>query len=182
VYDHTSVLQFLEKVTGVKEPNISAWRRSICGDLTQCFDFTSFNPRPPGLPDTSVLTAAAEDQATLPAQPLPTVSGEQPRQEAGTRKQRRIPYRLAAQKAAVGVRMTNAGTAAAPVGLYYTSDGRQQSDWIVVNAKGAATWPIPVGASAIVAYGPAGFRRPCESARTPECSLLRAGGFLRDSS
>ena len=48
VYDHTSVLQFLEKVTGVKEPNISAWRRSICGDLTQCFDFTSFNPQPPG--------------------------------------------------------------------------------------------------------------------------------------
>ena len=159
VYDHTSVLQFLEKVTGVKEPNISAWRRSICGDLTQCFDFTSFNPQPPGLPDTAVLITAAEDQATLPAQPLPTISGEQPRQEPGTRKQRPIPYRLAAQKAGLGVHVTNAGTADAPVGLYYTTDGRQQSDWIVVDAKGAATWPIPAGASAIVAYGPAGFRQ-----------------------
>jgi hypothetical protein len=55
--------------------------------------------------------------------------------------------------------VTNAGTADAPVGLYYTADDRQQSDWIVVTAKGAATWPIPVGASAIVAYGPAGFRQ-----------------------
>ena len=159
VYDHTSVLQFLERVTGVEEPNISAWRRSICGDLTQCFDFTSFNPQPPGLPDTSVLIAAAEDQAKLPAQPLPTISGEQPRQEPGTRRQRPTPYRLAAQKAGAGVHVTNAGTADAPVGLYYTADDRQQSDWIVVNAKGATTWPIPVGASAIVAYGPAGFRK-----------------------
>ena len=109
VYDHTSVLQFLEKVTGVKEPNISAWRRSICGDLTQCFDFTSFNPQPPALPDTSVLVAAAEDQTTLPEQPLPIISGEQPRQEPGSRKQRPIPYRLAAQKAGAGVHVTNAG-------------------------------------------------------------------------
>ncbi len=39
IFDHTSVLQFLEKVTGVEEPNISEWRRSVCGDLTSCFDF-----------------------------------------------------------------------------------------------------------------------------------------------
>lgn len=39
VFDHTSILQFLEKRFGVKEPNISAWRRSICGDLTSMFDF-----------------------------------------------------------------------------------------------------------------------------------------------
>jgi hypothetical protein len=45
------------------------------------------------------------------------------------------------------------------VGLYYTVDGRQQSDWIVVNANDAATWRIPGGAGAIVAYGPAGFRQ-----------------------
>jgi phospholipase C len=65
---------------------MSAQRRSICGDLTQCFGFTSFNPQPPGLPDTSVLIAAAENQAKLPAQPLATISGEQPRQEPGTRR------------------------------------------------------------------------------------------------
>jgi phospholipase C len=43
VYDHTSSLQFLEKFlshkTGKKiaEPNISAWRRAVCGDLTAAF-------------------------------------------------------------------------------------------------------------------------------------------------
>jgi phospholipase C len=35
LFDHTSVLQLLEKVTGVTEPNISQWRRKTFGDLTQ---------------------------------------------------------------------------------------------------------------------------------------------------
>jgi phospholipase C len=43
VFDHTSVLQFLEKLlshkTGRKiiETNISTWRRTVCGDLTSAF-------------------------------------------------------------------------------------------------------------------------------------------------
>jgi phospholipase C len=43
VFDHTSILQFLEKFlsskTGkqIKETNISAWRRAVCGDLTSVF-------------------------------------------------------------------------------------------------------------------------------------------------
>jgi phospholipase C len=43
VFDHTSVIQLMEKVlsrrTGkpIKETNISAWRRTVCGDLTSAF-------------------------------------------------------------------------------------------------------------------------------------------------
>src|SRR6185295_12812967 len=43
VFDHTSMLQFLEKFlshkTGkkIEESNISAWRRTVCGDLTSVF-------------------------------------------------------------------------------------------------------------------------------------------------
>jgi phospholipase C len=43
VFDHTSILQFLEKFlsrkTGrtVREPHISDWRRTVCGDLTSVF-------------------------------------------------------------------------------------------------------------------------------------------------
>lgn len=43
VFDHTSVLQFLEVFLSKKtqkpvtEPNISAWRRTVCGDLTSIF-------------------------------------------------------------------------------------------------------------------------------------------------
>ena len=34
VFDHTSVIRFLERRFGVFEPNISPWRRAVCGDLT----------------------------------------------------------------------------------------------------------------------------------------------------
>jgi phospholipase C len=43
VFDHTSILRLLEKVLThqlnrkVEEPNISRWRRAICGDLTAAF-------------------------------------------------------------------------------------------------------------------------------------------------
>ncbi|MDP4262919.1 MAG: phospholipase C, phosphocholine-specific [Bacteroidota bacterium] len=43
VFDHTSTLQFLEKFVShkkgkkIEEPNISAWRRTVCGDLTSVF-------------------------------------------------------------------------------------------------------------------------------------------------
>ncbi len=44
VFDHTSILQFLEKVTGVTCFNlpVNAWRRSaLFGDLTEVFDFSN---------------------------------------------------------------------------------------------------------------------------------------------
>ncbi|WP_154392748.1 phospholipase domain-containing protein, partial [Bordetella pertussis] len=40
VYDHTSVIRLLESRFGVAEPNISPWRRAVCGDLSHAFDFT----------------------------------------------------------------------------------------------------------------------------------------------
>jgi phospholipase C len=52
VFDHTSIIRFLEQWTGVKEPNISAWRRQVCGDLTSAFDFTQ--------PDTNAAPALPE--------------------------------------------------------------------------------------------------------------------------
>lgn len=46
VFDHTSTLRFLERWTGVAEPQISGWRRAVCGDLTSAFDFAKPAPRP----------------------------------------------------------------------------------------------------------------------------------------
>ena len=56
VSDHTSVIQFLEKWTEALGkpaicPNISAWRRSVCGDLTGAFDFGHPVFGLPDLPD-----------------------------------------------------------------------------------------------------------------------------------
>ena len=35
LFDHTSQLRLLERLTGVTEPQISAWRRQNLGDFTQ---------------------------------------------------------------------------------------------------------------------------------------------------
>jgi phospholipase C len=41
VFDHTSLIRFIETRFGVREPNISGWRRRTCGDLTTAFRFSS---------------------------------------------------------------------------------------------------------------------------------------------
>lgn len=43
VFDHTSVIQFIEKRFGVHERNLSPWRRAVCGDLTSVFNFKTPN-------------------------------------------------------------------------------------------------------------------------------------------
>ncbi|MGW4122459.1 phosphocholine-specific phospholipase C [Nocardia sp. NPDC004711] len=94
VFDHTSVLRFLEAWTaalGKKAtcPNISAWRRSVCGDLTGLFNFSSPVTGLPTLPDTSAVIGLA----TCAPQPNPApTSNSQPAQESGTRPARALPY------------------------------------------------------------------------------------------
>jgi len=96
VFDHTSVLRFLEKRFGVMEPNISAWRRAVCGDLLSAFDFSGSNHGWPGLPSTTGYTAAADLQCkSLPAPGIPALQA-MPVQEAGTRPARALPYTLRA--------------------------------------------------------------------------------------
>jgi phospholipase C len=52
VFDHTSQLRFVEKITGVKASNISDWRRQTVGDLTSAFRFNQAS-QAPVLPDTN---------------------------------------------------------------------------------------------------------------------------------
>ncbi|MDV6330927.1 phosphocholine-specific phospholipase C [Asticcacaulis sp. 201] len=94
VFDHTSILRFLELRFGVAEPNISQWRRAVCGDLTSCFNFrtpndTAFRDR---LPETRTLSDRA---GALPrTRPFPPETLTAPVQEAGPRRRRATPYRL----------------------------------------------------------------------------------------
>ncbi|MGW0606865.1 phosphocholine-specific phospholipase C [Streptomyces sp. NPDC002640] len=114
-FDHTSVLRFLEKWTGVREPNISAWRRGVFGDLTSAFDFERAHPRP-----------RVEQPGPVPApvgrwRPAPPAEQALPAQERGTRPTRPSPYRLSLRAEvtadAVRLRLGNAGgTAAAFLG------------------------------------------------------------------
>ena len=85
--DHTSVLRLLERLTGVKETNISDWRRDTFGDLTDAFRSPATVPSPPTLPGTAATLAAAEyAAANYPLPEPPTVQQEMARQEPGTRK------------------------------------------------------------------------------------------------
>ncbi|KZS70533.1 phospholipase [Mycobacterium kansasii] len=50
VFDHTSQLRLIEKRFGVPVPNLTAWRRSVTGDMTSAFNFAvAPNPSPPKL-------------------------------------------------------------------------------------------------------------------------------------
>ena len=74
VFDHTSVLRFLEKLTGVKETNITPGAETF-GDLTSAFRFRSATPGiPPRLPGRGAaeqVEKAKEEVATLPKPTLP---------------------------------------------------------------------------------------------------------------
>src|SRR6185312_14816994 len=85
-FDHTSVLQFLEHFTGVREPNISDWRRQTFGDLTSAFRFGHAEKKPPVLPDTSgPLILAKYSSANLPKPAIPGADQQTPEQEKGRR-------------------------------------------------------------------------------------------------
>ena len=97
VFDHTSIIQFLEQRFGVKEPNISAYRRAVCGDLTTAFDFKT--PNSTQLPELEGKKAKTEADAIRLAQsllPQVAVPSQQafPQQEMGIRPSRALPYIL----------------------------------------------------------------------------------------
>jgi phospholipase C len=82
-FDHTSVTRLLELVTGVVNPNISAWRRKAVGDLTTALGTTP-HQRFPRLPDTTAQLELAEKRTlefALP--PIPGSKQSFPDQPAG---------------------------------------------------------------------------------------------------
>jgi phospholipase C len=87
-FDHTSCLRILEWFTGVREPNISAWRRSAFGDLTSALRLSqppSTHPTQfPGV-DQEVRRAGATDQ--LPKPVVPPSPQTRPGQTPGTKSQ-----------------------------------------------------------------------------------------------
>jgi phospholipase C len=87
-FDHTSVLRFLEKITGVIEPNISAWRRRTFGDLTRTLHFDRQAPAPV-MPDTGGnLNLATYEVAQLPTPAFPGAKQTVPHQERGRHRPR----------------------------------------------------------------------------------------------
>ena len=99
-FDHTSILRFLETRFGPEVPNLTAWRRSVTGDLTSAFNFASPNTAVPSLPspsraDPRVLASDCPTQApdtgnpsfpSVQGYPLPTAPQTMPGQDPGSPK------------------------------------------------------------------------------------------------
>ncbi len=123
VFDHTSVIRFLEERFGVQEPNISPWRRAVCGDLTSAFDFRAPDAALGGLPDTTGYVAAADASRALPRAVVPAAPGVAA-QEQGQRPARALPYDLQVQcetdasRKSVTLTFANNGAAGAAFNVY----------------------------------------------------------------
>ncbi|MEV4318769.1 phosphocholine-specific phospholipase C [Actinocrispum sp. NPDC049592] len=161
VFDHTSVLRFLETWTGVAEPNISPWRRAVCGDLTSTLDFTAAGTYP-------VLPAPVPTSGPRPTYPAPPGTQTFPAQERGTRPSRPLPYILAASGRVAADRFwidfANTGTAGAHFYVHAGPAVRTDGPWRYTVEAGktvADYWAAgtPTGAYDLTIIGPNGFVR-----------------------
>lgn len=176
VSDHTSIIRLLEAWTGVQEPNISAWRRQVCGDLTSAFNFASPNASYPGLPSTATINCSG---GITPSVPSPQ---SMPIQEAGTLPTRPLPYQPNAISATdcgasrFWITMTNAGVSSVHFAIYpnaYRTDGPWQYD---VGAGSVVSDSFSVVSSGgqydLTCYGPNGFQRRFAGNINSNCSQI----------
>ena len=166
VFDHTSVIRLLEARFGVAEPQITAWRRTVTGDLASVFDFEADEAGAQmGLPDASRLPAQASAQAALPLPRPPIRPGRVPRQELGGRRARALPYAFDAwarpEPAGLALTIRNFGAAGAGF-ILYPADPQDGGPWFYAVGAGQALkdrLPVrPAGYDATL-HGPNGFLR-----------------------
>ena len=156
--DHTSIIRFIEQRFGVAEPNITPWRRAVCGDLTAAFDFGRSDAHLPSLPDTAGYRPP--DDKRHPDY-TPTVPSNQvlPRQEPGVRPARPLPYDLAADARVDGdtlaVRFASNGSA----GACFHATGGTGTRTYTVGAGRALTGSWPAERYDVTVHGPNGFLR-----------------------
>ncbi|MDF3287861.1 phosphocholine-specific phospholipase C [Streptomyces silvisoli] len=188
VFDHTSIIRFMERRFGVHEPNISPWRRAVTGDLTTAFDFSKTNPKVPTLPDTSGYIPPDHNRhpdyvPKLPANP------ELPKQERGLRPARPLPYdlsadsRVNAHNGQLSIDFASHGRAGAT--FHITSSTQQDGPWTYTVEAGrhlSGSWHLGSGKQTAYEYtvhGPNGFLRQFKGhagATGPEVSARHHGG------
>jgi len=170
VFDHTSVIRFIEARFGTQlnlgEANITPWRRAVCGDLTSAFNFVNPNDAFPALPSASAYVPP-DQLRHADYVPVPPATQAIPKQEPGVRPSRALPYELfvrvavAASSSKLNMRFINTGLAGA-VFLVYTANsstaprsytvegGKNLADNLPLNADGSYDFTV---------FGPNGFLR-----------------------
>lgn len=170
VFDHSSVIRFLEQRFGVQEPNISPYRRAVCGDLTTAFDFK--NPNTTAISDLmgkktkNDADAIRNAQALLPPVSRPS-SQVYPVQELGTRLSRALPYILhSSAKVDVATKtvklmFSNTGTHAAVFHVYdkLNLDAIPRRYMVEAGKQLDDVWNASNGLYDLWVLGPNGFHR-----------------------
>ena len=170
VFDHSSVIRFLEQRFGVQEPNISPYRRAVCGDLTTAFDFK--NPNTTAISDLmgkktkNDADAIRNAQALLPPVSRP-LSQVYPVQELGTRLSRALPYILhSSAKVDVATKtvklmFSNTGTHAAVFHVYdkLNLDAIPRRYMVEAGKQLDDVWNTSNGLYDLWVLGPNGFHR-----------------------
>ncbi|HXU79142.1 MAG TPA: phospholipase C, phosphocholine-specific, partial [Methylomirabilota bacterium] len=182
VFDHTSIIRFLETWTSVVNPNISAWRRQVCGDLTSAFDFAHPNPDFPVIPGVAEIYCPS---GSTPVVPSPQVF---PTQESGSLIPMPLPYQpnasctLNTATTSFTVNMTNSGAASVHFAVYanaFRTDGPWPFD---VNTAGSASASFSTSATAgnydFSCYGPNGFQRRFAGNLTNDFQKIEARSIL----
>ncbi|MFG2381495.1 phosphocholine-specific phospholipase C [Streptomyces avermitilis] len=188
--DHTSIIRFMERRFGVHEPNISPWRRAVCGDLTSAFDFSRKDTKPVALPATDGYRPPDHDRhpdyvPTPPARPA------LPRQERGSRPARPLRYAPlvdgTADAAAGKFTLTFASGARAGAAFLVTSGNRTDGPWTYTTEAGKTvsdTWNSAYsnGSYDLTVHGPNGFLRVFKGpgkAAGPEVTARHVGNDVQ---
>ncbi|MDB5419296.1 MAG: phospholipase phosphocholine-specific, partial [Phenylobacterium sp.] len=179
VFDHTSVIRFLEARFGVLEPNISPWRRAVCGDLTSAFDFKAPNgAAAPALPPTAETAARA---AALPHSRPPTPAVPQaPVQATGVRPSRALPYSAEAnvrfEDGKLLLDLAEFGRQAVVLHAYDLLDLERVPRRYTIGSGQTLTdaWALSGGAYDLYVLGPNGFHRRFRGVGEP--GLTVSGG------
>ncbi|MEV8319923.1 phosphocholine-specific phospholipase C [Streptomyces sp. NPDC059900] len=172
VFDHTSVIQFMERRFGVREPHISPWRRAICGDLTSAFDFSLKHTGRADLPSTDAYEPPDKERHDSYT-PSPPAAPALPGQEKGARPTRPLPYTplvTAAVKPSDGtVKLTFTPGDETGACFLVTSGNRDDGPWTYTAAAGkklSDTWSTgpSEGTYELTVHGPGGYLRTYEGA------------------
>ncbi|MEV7959749.1 phosphocholine-specific phospholipase C [Streptomyces sp. NPDC087532] len=189
-FDHTSILRFMENRFGVKETNISPWRRAICGDLTSAFDFSLKITDPADLPDTASYTPPDRDRHNSYV-PKPPAQGTLPRQEAGARPSRPLsyaPYVDGAADLTTGkYKLTFSAGDRAGAAFQVRSQKRTDGPWTYTAAAGkpvSDSWNSVYsgGSYDLTVHGPNGFLRTFggnNKTAEPEVTVRHEAGNLK---
>jgi len=168
VFDHTSLIRFIERRFGLIEPNITDWRRAVAGDLTSTFNFESPNDAVVSLPSTT--SYVPPDGVRHPDYaPTPPTTQALPKQEPGIRPARPVPYELHVSgetdfsDGSVKLRFGNSGKSAAV--FHVRSAKSQVGPWTYTVGPEAHvfdTWKVREDGQTtydLWVYGPNGFLR-----------------------